>query len=79
MNKEDIRRERVTRVRELREWAQKLDACSPALAKYFRDQADYIESSERHYDSFGATMMVGRVLGMTDAASILYQEWLRHR
>lgn len=79
MNKNDIRVERTTRIRELREWAEKLDPCSPALARYFRDQADFIESPDRRYDSFGATMMVGKVIGMTNVAHVLLEEWLRHR
>ncbi len=77
MNKRDIRLEVPVRAKELRDWAFRLDPASPALAKFFREQADHIESA--NYDSYGATMMMGKVNGLTAAASILLDEWQQHR
>jgi hypothetical protein len=76
VNKKDIRLEVPVRAKELRDWAVKLDWASPALAKFFREQADYIESA--NYDSWGATMMMGKVNGLTAAAFVLLEEWKQH-
>lgn len=78
MNKRDIRQEVPVRAKELRDWAIRLDPASPALAKFFREQADYIESKVAVYDSWGATMMMGKVNGLTAAASTLLEEWQQH-
>lgn len=76
MNKKDIMLEVQYRSKELLEWAGRIESASPALAAFFRDRAGYIRSAK--YDSYGATMMAGRVDGLTMAAGILLEERMRH-
>jgi len=78
MNKADIRLEREHRARELREWAGRLDQASPSLANLFRTEADHIADPAARYDSFGATMMMGKVNGLVAAAHTLLEEWRAH-
>jgi len=78
MNREDIRVERQSKVKDLRAWADRLDPASPALARYFRSEADHIEAPDRRYDTYGATMMSGKVNGLIAAAHILLEEWAAH-
>lgn len=77
MNKSDIQYERMTRAKELLVWAERLDMASPSLARLFRDQASYIGEPSRKYDSWGATIMMGKVDGLILAAHTLLEELAR--
>lgn len=80
MNRRDIQLELASRIRELREWIPRLEPASPALADLFKKQAEHLEArSPRDFDSYGMTMMSGKINGLVAAASILLDEWTRHR
>jgi hypothetical protein len=80
MNKRDIRLEVESRVKELRSWVAPLEEASPALARAFLDLAVQIESrGPGAFDSYGATMMAGKVNGLVLAAHTLLEELKRNR
>jgi len=74
MNKSDIRLERAYRAKELRSWIPALLEISPTLARAFEDEVARIEDPGSRWDAYGATMMMGKVNGMTLCASILVDE-----
>ncbi len=76
MNKSDIRLEAASCVKELRTWIPPLTEASPALAAVFTDLAASIEekAARNAYDSYGATLMRGKVNGLTLAAHTLLEE-----
>lgn len=79
MNKRDIHLEIEGRAKELRIWAARLDPASPALAALFRAEVESIEAKgSSAYDSFGVTLLMGKVNGLTAAAHVLLEEWAKH-
>lgn len=79
VSKKDNDRMMLPKIKALMDFSECLAPASPALAAYFKDQADFLQSRLGDFNMHGILVWESKVNALAEAATVLLDEWKAHQ